>query len=79
MSYLLTSNRFEGDGARSSDHNSPYSYHNTLTTPMDIDEDSEIAVASVKINKDDIITINPDFAFYHYWGKPIQASQTNRS
>ena len=74
MSYLLTSNKTGTAGVRLSDHDSPFSYHNTLTTPMDIDEDSEIAVASVKINKEDTLTINSDFAYYHYWGKPIDVT-----
>ena len=48
----------------------PASYQNFLSSPLIIDPNSEIAVVSIKVNRDlDIIIIGENEGFFVYWGK----------
>ena len=58
MSLVITSNVNLSDRPTESEIHKPYSYSNRLTDTMKIDKNSEIAVQSVKINKNGLISIN---------------------
>tara|TARA_R110001583_G_scaffold68422_3_gene194644 strand:+ start:3811 stop:5835 length:2025 start_codon:yes stop_codon:yes gene_type:complete len=48
----------------------PASYQNFLSSPLIIDPNSEIAVVSIKVNRDlDIIIVGENEGFFVYWGK----------
>lgn len=66
MSLVITSNQYLFD---SGDSHSAYSYNNNLTNTLTIPKDSEIAVQSVKINKNGTITINKGTVWYEYFNK----------
>ena len=48
----------------------PSSYQNFLSSPLIVDPNSEIAVVSIKVNRDlDIIIIGENEGFFVHWGK----------
>ena len=58
MSYIITSNRDFEDRPETSNIFKPYSYTNRLADTIKIDKDSEVAVESVKINKNGLYSLN---------------------
>jgi hypothetical protein len=61
MSLILTSNNSQkesGNLALNSGLNLPYQYHNYLANTLEIEPNSEVAVQSVKINKEGTINVN---------------------
>ena len=70
MSLVICSNQFQ-QNERTSNNNQPYSFKNNLGTQMKIPANSEVAVQSVKINKDGTITLKPSDVFYIYQGDKI--------
>ena len=73
MSYVLAANKFDSRNIRQSERDAPFSFFNTLQYPLIVEKDSEIAVASVKINKTDSITIDEDMSFFQYFGVPLNS------
>ena len=72
MSLVITSNVNLSDRPTESEIHKPYSYSNRLTDTMKIDKNSEIAVQSVKINKNGLFSINRlNSTFAVYWGPEI--------
>ena len=72
MSLVITSNVNLSDRPVESEIHKPYSYSNRLTDTMKIDKNSEIAVQSVKINKNGLFSINrQNSTFAVYWGPRI--------
>ncbi len=72
MSLIITSNVNLSDRPIESDIHKPYSYSNRLTDTMKIDKNSEIAVQSVKINKNGLFSINKlNSTLAVYWGQNI--------
>jgi len=68
MSLVITSNQYlENSG----DYNSAFSYRNALTGTTTIPADSEIACASLKINKNGTITINKSMVFAQYFNQEL--------
>jgi len=68
MSLVITSNQYlENSG----DYNSAFSYRNALTGTTMIPADSEIACASLKINKNGTITINKSMVFAQYFNQEL--------
>jgi hypothetical protein len=76
MSLIICANQYEGTSERTSNNNQAYSFKNNLGTQMTIPKNSEIAVQSVKINKDGTITIKPSDIFYIYQGGLVGPSAT---
>ena len=74
MSLIICANRYEGTSERTSNNNQAYSFKNNLGTQMTIPKNSEIAVQSVKINKDGTITVKPSDIFYIYQGGLVGTS-----
>ena len=58
MSYIITSNKDFEDRPETSNIFKPYSYTNRLSNTIKIDKDSEVAVESVKINKNGLFSLN---------------------
>lgn len=72
MSLIITSNVNLQDRVEESQIHKPWSYHNRLHDTMKIPKDSEIAVQSVKINKNGLQSINrANSTFATYWGRPM--------
>ena len=67
MSLIVTSNVNLNDRPSTSEIHKPYNWSNRLTSTFKIEKDSEIAVQSVKINKNGLISIgeyNSNYAIY---------------
>ena len=47
----------------------PYRFRNHLTNPVQLPPNSEVAVQSVKINKDGLIRVNPSDIWFQYFGE----------
>tara|TARA_R110000824_G_scaffold15096_1_gene63725 strand:+ start:77 stop:1933 length:1857 start_codon:yes stop_codon:yes gene_type:complete len=73
MSFIVTSNSNENQGGTlTTGLNTPFSYHNYLSSTMNIPKDSEIALQSVKINREGAIQVNrQNNQFYYYNGQAI--------
>lgn len=72
MSLIITSNINLKDRVEESEIHKPWSYHNRLNDTMKIPKDSEIAVQSVKINKNGLQSVDRfNSTFATYWGRPI--------
>ena len=79
MSLLITSNTPENDAGQLTDGiNRPFSYTNNLQDTLKIPANSEIAVQSVKINRDGVISINNGQQAGIYFGEELTSGQTNR-
>lgn len=73
MSFIITSNVNLKDKPLMSDVHKPYSYSNHLTDTMKILKNSEIAVQSVKINKNGLYSVNKDNSkFGLYFGEKLE-------
>lgn len=73
MSLIICSNQFlENSG----DYHSAYSFHNHLSNTLTLPEDSEVAVQSVKINKNGVFTINRKTAIYLWFNKELVLGTT---
>ena len=77
MSLVITSNQFlENSG----NYNSAFSYRNALRSTTRIPANSEIAVQSVKVNKNGTLTLTKQDALYQYFNKrPTIASPIEKS
>ena len=75
MSLVICSNQFETN-ERTSNNNQAYTFKNNLLSQMKIAPNSEVAVQSVKINKDGTITIKPSDIFYIYQGGLVGTGKT---
>ena len=72
MSLIVTSNINLGDRVEESQIHKPWSYHNRLNDVMKIPADSEVAVQSVKLNKNGLQSVDRyNSTFATYWGRPI--------
>jgi hypothetical protein len=75
MSLVICSNQFQAN-ERTSNNNQAYTFKNNLSSQMKIAPNSEVAVQSVKINKDGTITIKPSDIFYIYQGGLVGTGKT---
>jgi len=76
MSLVICSNQFQTT-ERTSNNNQAYTFKNNLASQMKIPPNSEVAVQSVKINKDGTITIKPTDIFYIYQGGLVGSGKTH--
>jgi hypothetical protein len=68
MSLVICSNEISGGDNLSGDFQAPYSFHNHLQQPLRIPANSEVAVQSLKVNKEGSVTLNPANVWYQYFG-----------
>tara|TARA_R110000803_G_scaffold140861_2_gene207393 strand:+ start:1589 stop:3433 length:1845 start_codon:yes stop_codon:yes gene_type:complete len=71
MSLVICSNEIPGSSVRTSQYQAPYSFHNHLDQPLKIPANSEVAVQSLKVNKEGSITLSPATIWYQYFGVPV--------
>jgi len=76
MSLVITSNEIQGTDTVNSQFQKPYSWTNHLNQNLVLPANSEVAVQSLKVNKDGTITISPYHKFYIYFGVKL-SSTTN--
>ncbi len=71
MSLVICSNNKEEVNLydRTSLDQAPYRFRNHLTNPIFLPKNSEVAVQSVKLNKDSLIPISPSDIFFQYFGE----------
>ena len=73
MSLILTSNSTSNDSGNAPNNtglNLPFSYHNYLTNTLELPANAEVAVQSVKINKEGSIGVNrANNQYYIYVGE----------
>tara|TARA_R110000824_G_scaffold231517_1_gene419401 strand:- start:2384 stop:4528 length:2145 start_codon:yes stop_codon:yes gene_type:complete len=72
---ILHNNPIDPDGM--SEWEKPYSFHNALKETMIIEPDSEVALQSVKINKNNLIGVNFQDFIYFYLGPDLMALDYN--
>ena len=68
MSLVIASNEIAGTSNIQGQFQSAFSWSNHMNQPIKLPPNSEVAVQSLKINKDGTITINPSTIFYLYYG-----------
>jgi hypothetical protein len=68
MSLVICSNEIPGSGVRGSQFQAPFSFHNHLEQPLRIPPNSEVAVQSLKINKEGSVSLSPATIWYEYFG-----------
>ena len=78
MVYVITSNTTElGEGVNTTGMNAPSSYINTLSSTLQIEPNSEIAVESIKINRSGNVSMgSANNQFYLYYGADLNACKT---
>ena len=76
MSLIVCANDSEKSYNRSSNFNSAFSWINSLKQNMRLPPNSEVAVQSVKVNKNNDITIKRSNIFFQYWGKDLMTLKT---
>jgi len=72
MSLIITSNRLtenQGTARGQLGTENPADYKNFFRSPIEIEPDSEIAVESVKVERNGNIQLNDNSYFCHYWGR----------
>ena len=74
MSLVIASNEIQSNTVRGSSFQAPFSWSNHLDQPLVIKAGSEVAVSSLKINKDGTITLNAHNKFYVYFGKKLSGT-----
>ena len=79
MSYLITSNVPDQNfNPNLQGINKPFSYFNNLQNTHVIPANAEVAVQSVKINKDGLISVNrSNNKFFLYYGKKLSSTLSN--
>jgi len=78
MSLVICSNQYDGiDYDKRSYANSPFSFTNSLKQTMIVPPHSAVALQSIKINKDGLLSLSPGDAWYMYFGANLISSTTN--
>ena len=73
MSYVICSNVENDDTVLLGGNNDPASFLNNFKSPLILDKDTEVAVESVKIDRQDKWDIKDSDVFYLYWGPEQRA------
>jgi hypothetical protein len=72
MSLVIASNEISDTTIKAGQFQSAYSWTNHMNQPLKLKPNSEVAVQSLKVNKDGTISINPSTIFYLYYGVKLQ-------
>lgn len=72
MSLVIASNEISDTTIKAGQFQSAYSWSNHMNQPIKLKPNSEVAVQSLKVNKDGTISINPSTIFYLYYGVKLQ-------
>lgn len=68
MSLVICSNEIPGGNNLSGEFQAPFSFHNHLQQPLKIPANSEVAVQSLKVNKEGSVSLSPATIWYQYFG-----------
>ena len=68
MSLVIASNEISNTTIKAGQFQSAFSWSNHMNQPIKLKPNSEVAVQSLKVNKDGTISINPSTIFYLYYG-----------
>jgi len=81
MSLVILSNQLEvSEENTASEWEKPYSFHNALKETLRIPPNSEVALQSIKVNKNtDSITLNGNQVFYQTYGDDLQDKTNDRT
>ena len=71
MSLVICSNDSEKSYNRTSNFNSAFSWINSLKQTLKLPKNCEVAVQSVKVNKNSDVHIKPSSIWFQYWGKDL--------
>lgn len=76
MSLVIASNNVDDQAEfdRGALDQAPFRFRNHLVNPLELPSNCEVAVQSVKINKNGLIRVSPTDNFYIYFGKQILSS-----
>ncbi len=76
MSLVVCSNNIndQAEFDRGALDQAPFRFRNHLVNPLELPSNCEVAVQSVKINKNGLIRVSPSDQFYIYFGKQILSS-----
>lgn len=76
MSLVVCSNNIndQAEFDRGALDQAPFRFRNHLVNPLELPSNCEVAVQSVKINKNGLIRVSPTDNFYIYFGKQILSS-----
>lgn len=74
MSLVICSNEIQGSDVRTSQFQSPFSFSNHLNGELKIPANSQVALQSLKVNKEGAFSLNPASIWYQYFG--VKASDT---
>ncbi len=76
MSLVVCSNNVndQAEFDRGALDQAPFRFRNHLVNPLELPSNCEVAVQSVKINKNGLIRVSPTDQFYIYFGKQILSS-----
>lgn len=81
MSLVISSNDTLGNKQydRYSTNQAPYRFTNHLVSPLEIDADSEVAVHSVKCNKDGLVKLSPSLSWYQFFNVDPRATRSGEN
>jgi len=68
MSLVICSNEITGSDVRTSQFQSPFSFSNHLNGDLKIPANSQVALQSLKVNKEGAFSLNPASIWYQYFG-----------
>lgn len=68
MSLVITSNEIVSNAGGGSNYQKAFTWSNHLNQPLVLPKNCEVAVQSLKVNKDGTITVSPATKFYVYYG-----------
>jgi hypothetical protein len=81
MSLVVCSNNIneQAEFDRGALDQAPFRFRNHLVNPLELPANCEVAVQSVKVNKNGLIRVSPSDQFYIYFGKQILSSSDPNS
>lgn len=68
MSLVITSNEIQRSAGGGSNYQKAFTWSNHLNQPLVLPKNCEVAVQSLKVNKDGTISVSPATNFYVYYG-----------
>jgi hypothetical protein len=79
MSLVICSNEIPGGNNLSGEFQAPFSFHNHLQQPLKIPANSEVAVQSLKVNKEGSVSLSPSTIWYQYFGVKLTNDNKNKT
>jgi len=79
MSLVITANEINKSSDEDGVHQSPYQYRNYMKQTMTLPEDCEVAVQSVKYDRDDTLTIRPGDVWFQSYNINLKGLDDGRT